>query len=239
MDFVKFDRIAVVLVGHYRTFSRLNDQYIWFFKNLANKVDYYMYVWDDPLTLTLRDISPYLGNYLKKCEIVNTNDCRSDNKIYRLSYLAAKAQKAKLKVEQDENFVYDYVVETRPDLRLRHQNDFSKHFVGLQDNEIIVEGADWLGSYDRWKEVDRKWVPSDGADTFFTTNWYFRMTSNTYNQFADRQDFYKDFKYTDFHKDLCPYFISNPQFVFSKHNDVIEGAIAVSEKDVLENNHRR
>jgi len=190
---------------------------------MAETVDYYFYTWNEngyyPHMVMPRDIEIYFGNRLKKYQIVDTSEVLSKNKICRLSYLAKKAQSAKKQVEEDEGFVYDYVIETRPDLYLGHHHPDHIEYATLKPDEILIDGA--LTASDFAIQQWTKWSPKDGIDMFRMGHWYVRMTSDTYDRFSDRFDFFNDrpVPSMNFHRIMGFYFIENTQFKLSNSVD--------------------
>lgn len=190
---------------------------------MAKTVDYYFYTWDEngyyDRKVSPRNIEIYFGKMLKKYEIVDTSSLDSKNKIYRLSYLAKKAQLAKQQVEQDEGFVYDYVVETRPDLYLGYMHPNRLKYSNLSSDEIVLDGALASSDFDTYQWT--KWTASDGLGAFSMGHWYARMTSETYDRFSDRADFFSKHPPTNlnFHQIMGLYFVKNTQFKISHSID--------------------
>ena len=218
----KFDRIAVLLVGHYRTFTICQPYMINFFNLIADTVDYYFVSWSQsdyqtsPIVQSgldtiknLRyneDINLYFGNLLKGVKLVDVNDSPYYSQtslplgLYRvinLTYLSAIAQKLKKDYEEKNNFVYDQVIETRPDLLLMRTGS-SLH--KCYNNEVIMS-----------RDIVNP--------TFHSGNWYWRSTSATNDLLANRHGFFEsiiknlDYQnrqdYDSFHSVLQSYFLKN------------------------------
>ena len=216
----KFDRIAVLLVGHYRTFPICQPYMINFFNLIADTVDYYFVSWGEsdyqtsPIVQSgldtiknLRyneDINLYFGNLLKGVKLVDVNDSPyyfqtslplGLYRVINLTYLSVIAQKLKKDYEEKNNFVYDQVIETRPDLLLfRSGSALHKCY----NNEVIM-------SRDIVNPI------------FHSGNWYWRSTSATNDLLANRYNFFESIiknsnyqqEYDSFHSVLQSYFLKN------------------------------
>jgi hypothetical protein len=192
----RFKRIAVLLVGHYRTFLLCRANMMHFFSSMAEQVDYYFVTWKksdfvtptfqrspDTKELRIADISIYFGTLLKGLEIVdeqtvsdfttpqiNNSEARGLWRHLHLSYLAKKAQQLKKDYEIANNFVYDQVIETRPDFYYTYPTN---RFYPCKDNEFILmkSGIDKIDG----------WGWGDG---------YIRTTSSTNDFLSNRHDFF-------------------------------------------------
>ena len=125
----KIERLAVMLVGQYRTFAITHKYLFEFFKNKANRVDYYFVTWptsggantrhyEELVHITDDDIVKYFVNEnLVRYKIVS--DIPKKHTYYRMAYLSNVAMNLKNEFQNSYHFVYDQVVETRPDIYLR------------------------------------------------------------------------------------------------------------------------
>lgn len=205
---MKFKRIAVVLIGYLRTFPFLNKHYHAYFHSMADQVDYILITWNRPNInsdgIIDYGVSTYFKNNLKKLVILDPDNYNfnSEDRTLKLCFLAKKGAEEKTLIEKNENFTYDYVIETRPDLYFTHRTDLN--FDQLIDNQIIALGGA------KFDNGSRKWdSESDNIDDFSLGDWYFRMNSKTYDLFSNRYEFYKNNNIdttVDFHKELKYFF---------------------------------
>ena len=122
-------KLAVILIGQYRTFAVTNKYLFEFFADKADRVDYYFVTWPttgghntryfEKLTqITDSDITKFFtAHRLVDYRIVS--DIPKKHTYYRMAYLSQIGQQLKCKTETEFNFVYDQVVETRPDVYIR------------------------------------------------------------------------------------------------------------------------
>lgn len=123
----KIDRLAVLLAGELRTWDSVCPYIFSFFECRAKQVDYFFATWNtDGINGVLRPVTPdeitspftkYKQNLIEYR--LEERIPRRPNTYYYQSWLALRANKLKREYEQDNNFVYDQVVETRPDLYIR------------------------------------------------------------------------------------------------------------------------
>ena len=217
---MKFKRIAVILIGHFRTFPYLNNHYHKFFHSMAEKVDYFVITWDRVDFYSAKRVKwtpNYFGSWLKKLIVLSDSDVDINplDRTLKLAYLAKLGTAEKIKVEKEEGFTYDYVIETRPDLYFSSKWDFN--YSDLTDNQIIMQGGMIFNTGDITEtNQPRKWnTDLDDISTFSSGDWYWRMNSITYDNFSNRYDFLNSINRditTDFHMQLAPYFVNHPQF---------------------------
>lgn len=123
------DRMAVILIGQYRTFAITSRYLFEFFASKAHTVDYYFVTWPTSGGHNTRYYEPLVrindGDITKFFDQAHLVDYRivpdipKKHTYYRMAYLSRIGQKLKKQTEQKEHFVYDQVVETRPDVYLR------------------------------------------------------------------------------------------------------------------------
>lgn len=121
------NRLAVILIGEFRTWKIASKYLINFFSARATQVDYFFVTWNvttqtkEILSVTDADIvepfNAYNGNLVdyKILEPIG----RHNTTYYNQAWLAKFGNMLKRKYEQKNNFVYDQVVETRPDCYFR------------------------------------------------------------------------------------------------------------------------
>lgn len=123
----KINKLAILIAGELRTWTDTVPYIFKFFNGQANQVDYFFVTWNvdgitgNLLPVKLDDIISPFNEYKQNLiaySIENPIERRAITYYYQ-AWLALKANELKRKHEQSNNFVYDQVVETRPDLYLR------------------------------------------------------------------------------------------------------------------------
>lgn len=226
----KFNKVAVIFVGHYRTFKMCLPNNLFFLNKLSNHIDYYFITWDkiDYTTSDYQrdgmlavgnvdpnlDIQIYFGKSLKGMKIVNSDllgvdlldtNRRGLSKLINLTYLSKIGNSLKQLYEKEHNFVYDQVIEMRPDIV--HYPDSYNHsnfFFNCSENDLVTD----FSVYNLNSESNN-----------LIGNWYWRMTSNTHDKFSQLHDFLltrmhstsKD--YQSFHTSLTEYFMANSYII--------------------------
>lgn len=129
VNILMISKLAVILIGQFRTFKITNKYLFEFFSDKAQSVDYYFVTWptsgghntryfENIVNVVDQDITDcFHGQRLIDYRIVS--DIAKKHTYYRMAYLAKIAQQLKKTKELSDNFVYDQVVETRPDVYLR------------------------------------------------------------------------------------------------------------------------
>ena len=230
----KFDRIAVVFVGHIRTLTVCLPNNRYFFNRMGKQVDYYVVTWDefdyessdyqrdDLLDMSKkvnqhRDIEVYFGSLLKGIKMISsdtldfnkisTSEYRGLWKMLNLTYLSKIGNLLKQTYEKENNFIYDQVIEMRPDIvHNPHREYKDSWFFNCKDNELVTD----LCKYNT--------LQSDSE--ILIGNWYWRMNSNTHNKFSKIHDFLINSpdtqiqKTTPFHSVLIDYFYKNPYKIY-------------------------
>lgn len=230
----KFDRIAVVFVGHIRTLTVCLPNNRYFFNRMGKQVDYYVVTWDefdyessdyqrdDLLDMSKkidqgRNIEVYFGSLLKGIKMISsdtldfnkisTSEYRGLWKMLNLTYLSKIGNLLKQTYEKENNFIYDQVIEMRPDIvHNPHREYKDSWFFNCKDNELVTD----LCKYNMQK--------SDSE--ILIGNWYWRMNSNTHNKFSKIHDFLINSpntqiqKTTPFHSVLTDYFYKNSYKIY-------------------------
>jgi len=237
----KFDRIAVVLIGHSRHLNSSNDsqhKFIKLFNRMANQVDYYILSWinqdyNTEIKTSKRFKTSWPNKFFYKLYDEDNLDFNRDHKIMKLSWLAKQAAE-QIKIVQDNlKFNYDYVIESRVDQLVEVDSFRKTDFTKLNNNEI-------LANIHRKSNKSEIWNPRfDSVETFEFDHWYFRMNPKTYLEFSDRFDFFYQKKINtmwagpilpkphkkdearelgfDYHTGLAYYFLEK-KFTFSHSN---------------------
>lgn len=173
-------RIAVLLCGEFRTWA-IASQYLFnFFRDRAEQIDYYFVTWNtttqtgEVLTVTEKDIlTPFEqhGQKIFRSAILD-QITRTHTTYENQSWLVKTANILKRETEISEGFVYDQVVETRPDIYLRRSKDKLHDWVSCVDFEY--EGGC----------PGHQHVSKDGWLTF--PDYYFRTNSYTNDLLSNR-----------------------------------------------------
>ena len=110
-------------------------------------------------------------------------------------------------VGEENNFVYDQVIEMRPDIvHNPHQRYKDSWFFKCKDNELSTDLC--------------KYNIQQTNSEILIGNWYWRMNSNTHNKFSKIHDFLISSsstqiqKTTSFHSVLIDYFYKNPYKIY-------------------------
>ena len=230
----KFDRIAVVFVGHIRTLTVCLPNNRYFFNRMGKQVDYYVVTWDefdyessdyqrdDLLDMSKkidqgRNIEVYFGSLLKGIKMISSDtldfnkisnsERRGLWKMLNLTYLSKIGNSLKQTYEKENDFIYDQVIEMRPDIvHDPHRKYKDTWFFKCKDNELVTD----LCKYNT--------LQTDSE--ILIGNWYWRMNSNTHNKFSKIYDFLINSpntqiqKTTSFHSVLIDYFYKNPYKIY-------------------------
>lgn len=235
-EYHTFDRIAVIFVGHIRTLALCLPNNRYFFNTMGKQVDYYVVTWDQfdyessdyqrdrSLDMSIkvdqrRNIEIYFGSLLKGIKVIdnntlNFNKISSSNhrglwKMLNLTYLSKIGNSLKQAYEKENNFIYDQVIEMRPDIvHNPHQEYKDSWFFKCTDNELVTD----LCKYNMQQLESESLIG----------NWYWRMNSDTHNKFSKIHDFLisnsnkqtKD--YESFHSVLTDYFYRNPYKIYKR-----------------------
>lgn len=169
------DRLAVILIGQFRTWPICASYLQNFFVSKAKQVDYFFVTWNKTstyhnglwsaaeITVTQADVLHQFKTTNVVCKILP--EIPERNTYYKMAYLAKEANKLKLQKEQEEKFIYSSVVETRPDLFLApsvHEWGECKDLMYYGDKISVINGMPFVG------------------DT------YLRTSSKTYNIVSNR-----------------------------------------------------
>lgn len=178
------NRLAVILVGELRTW-KIASQYLFkFFEENAHQVDYFFVTWNvtsqtgELVSVTDSDVlTPFqLHNKTLISYKILEPIGRHRTTFYNQAWLAKFGNILKRRHEINNNFVYDQVVETRPDFYLK-----SSHAPW-----IICKDFEYAGT-----------VPKTGKyGLSMMADCYFRSTSGTNDLIADRYYFNKSADHT-------------------------------------------
>jgi hypothetical protein len=116
-------KLAVLLIGQYRSWPTVSKYILNFFKHRATSVDYFFVTWERDWVDQLVIKDDILDNFDQNTATIKiVPDIAEINSFYRAAYLAKQANLLKKQKELSENFIYDQVVETRHDIYLRKNN---------------------------------------------------------------------------------------------------------------------
>lgn len=124
-----FKKIAVVITGELRTWQTAKTYIFNFFDNFSDCVDYYFVTWNESsdywyhpnkrlVSVTEEQItSSFSGRNLIQLRVEDILPHKNNKSIFVLkAHLSKIANVLKRRHEFNNNFVYDYVIEIRPDL---------------------------------------------------------------------------------------------------------------------------
>lgn len=178
------NRLAVILVGELRTWKTASQYLFRLFEERAHQVDYFFVTWNvtsqtgDLISVTDSDVlTPFqLHNKTLISYKILEPIGRHKTTFYNQAWLAKFGNILKRRHEINNNFVYDQVVETRPDCYFRSSNS----------PWIICKDFEYEGT-----------APKTGDHGLLSmADVYFRSTSGTNDLIADRYYFNKSADHT-------------------------------------------
>lgn len=149
-------KLAVIIAGEYRTWDICYKYLFKFFENRAEQIDYYFVTWDvtsyksrrfaEYKPVTEDDVTQYFSdkNRLVSYKIVNSEDCANSHTYTLKAYLSKIGNILKREVETANDFVYDQVVDTRPDIYFR-MSEYWNPFTSLNDSLMILGDENCTG----------------------------------------------------------------------------------------------
>jgi len=153
-----------------------------FFEDKAEQVDYFFVTWDKTETyikgiwtapiVTVTDekiIEFFNEDQTVICKVLP--DIPEIHTYYRMAYLSREANKLKKDVESKNNFVYDQVVETRPDMYLRSYPKGGLECKWPQCNDYEYNGGE---------------ISNIGHRDLFMPDCYIRTNSSTHDILSQR-----------------------------------------------------
>lgn len=215
----RFEKIAVVLIGEWRTGSVVAKYTHKFFDAMAKNVDFYIVTYDNVTLETILESYPQAVVELISRE---QNDAWPREVFLRRAALCSQA----LKLIGDKLTEYNQVVETRPDLYMRiprvmhlleckenEGTDCSIWYRPNRDGDAMV----YLTKYDDisvFKDVEDTYFYSSLDQTkpcYGASDTYIRLHPETFKRYATRYSKYKDNKnYLMKHTDTypCPHLLT-------------------------------
>lgn len=179
------NRLAVIIVGEFRTWKIASKYLFNFFSLRAHQVDYFFVTWNvtsqtgQLLTVTDSDVITPFAKHNQKCvnHFIIDPIGRHGTTFYNQAWLSKLANILKRQHELDNNFVYDQVIETRPDCYFRSTD---KEWTICKDFEY--EGA-----------CPKTWE----SGLLGVTDVYFRTSSFTNDLLSDRYRLSRSQSYYD------------------------------------------
>jgi hypothetical protein len=128
-------RLAVIIAGEYRMWPVASRYLFDYFKDRAEQTDFFFVTWthNAGTLITESDVSRYFVDQ-PATGIFLCNPIAEKHTYYKQAYLSKIGNILKRQQELRHNFVYDQVVETRPDLYIRRAHDW----LPCQDFEYVV-----------------------------------------------------------------------------------------------------
>jgi hypothetical protein len=181
----KINRMAVLLVGELRTWPIAHRYLFNLFADKAQQVDYYFVTWNtstetgQEVIVTDADVVSPFNDYnqnLVSYKIIEPIG-KQRTTFWNQSWLAKVGNILKRQHEQEQGFVYDQVVETRPDIYLRRN----------------TQNRPW----EPCKDFDYEAGMLTNNDNGFLCidDWYFRTNSFTNDLLASRYSYKKPLKH--------------------------------------------
>lgn len=132
--------LAVLLAGEFRTWEKCASYMFKFFEGQAERIDYFFATWTESSDLPNKQITQDLvkEKFIEHdknlvAQVVIPPIGRKNSTFYNQAYLAKFANVLKRENEIRNNFIYDQVVETRPDIYIRR--NVSK-WIAMKDYEF-------------------------------------------------------------------------------------------------------
>lgn len=212
-------KLAVLLIGQYRSWPTVSKYMLKFFEHRAITVDYFFVTWerdwlDQPVTTD--KILDNFDHYAATIKIVP--NVSETNSFYRAAYLAKQANLLKKQKELNENFIYDQVVETRHDMYLRKNN-----FPWIHCNDYEYNIGD-ISARDTASKINPLVIPdlyirTNSFTNDILSNRYVKsrlLTTNMVTTFNDQSDI----KFLDNHHLLADYLMENRLVqIWAKNHD--------------------
>lgn len=223
--------IAVLIAGEFRTWSKCSEYLFHFFENRAEQIDYFFATWTTSHDLPGKHISesdirnPF---NLHKKNLVGINVIpqigRKVSTFYNQAYLAKVANILKRESEIKNNFVYDQVVEVRPDIYIRPSN---RPWILLSDYEVCNCGH-MITSQNGFDAIDDVYYRSNSITNDIIANRYwYRKSPEHYTHIEQTIE-----NWHNHHTMIMEYFTLNG-IKFMKHQiDFVSPHIAVRQEAV-------
>lgn len=173
--------LAVLVAGEYRTWSSTAKYLFKLFHDRAERVDYFFVTWDtsqgQPVTRdSVQEPFDRFGKNLV-AQAVLPQIGRKVSTFYNQAYLAKFVNILKREHELKHNFVYDQVVETRPDIYMRPN---SRDWIIMNDFEVCNCGH-LMESSLGFPEIDDVYYRSNSFTNDIIANRYWhRKPANHY-----------------------------------------------------------
>lgn len=184
------NRLAVLLVGDLRLWKRASTYIFKFAETLSDNIDYYFATWDKtrdhwwPEEKSISSIRPVTEQEIREpfgnrnlidVQVVNQDQCvkREHLTIYYQSFLAKLANLAKNRYEFEHGFVYDHVIEVRPDLYLSYEQLASPEARLPVDFEYIA-GPEYVNETLPYLQLNDFYSRSSSIGNDVIANRYYR-----------------------------------------------------------------
>lgn len=180
----KYKRIAVILAGEFRTWPKAAEYLFKLFEDRAEQIDYYFVTWNvctqmgELKPVTDEDVlAPFRANNKMpyKYKVIEPIG-KHRTTFWNQAWLVKVGNILKRRTEQAEDFIYDQVIETRPDIYLRR----NPHVDWLPCKDFEYEGGRPITGEN-----------SDGWGFLTMPDFYFRTNSYTNDIVANRYSFKK------------------------------------------------
>jgi hypothetical protein len=164
-------RLAVIIAGEYRMWPVASRYLFDYFKDRAEQIDYFFVTWNlnAGMPLSELDITGYFANHhlsaFRICDVIPEK-----HTYYKQAYLSKVGNILKRQRELTDNFVYDQVIETRPDLYIRRE---FQAWIPCQDFEYVIAPTMMT-------------VEGTTPGMLFTMDFYYRSTSLTNDIISNR-----------------------------------------------------
>jgi hypothetical protein len=170
-------RLAVIVAGEYRTWDISHKYFFKTFAGRAEQIDYYFVTWDTTIASSRwnptyrpvidQDVTRYFDEQhrLVSFKIIPTESVARNHTYYLKAYLSKVGNILKREKEIQGDFIYDQVIDTRPDIYFR-LDTYPTPFYPLQDLELSTADDSSMGN--------AVWINTSGyasiVDVYLRTN---------------------------------------------------------------------
>lgn len=223
------NRLAIIVVGELRTWERCAPYTLALFDKFDWQIDYFFSSWTvnetntGPRIVTEQDIlTPFQNKNLNCVYSLHEPIGTKVTTYYNKAYLSKMGNILKRQKEIDENFVYDQVIELRPDVYYRPTNDFLKF--KLRDSQVITDGS-FFESNHKYPGTGDVYYRSTSLTNDIISNRYYHRKNNGHYSFLNDHAGYLE-KFHNHHLVLADYLLENRLTVLPTR-DIQEPHLAV------------
>ena len=222
------NRLAVIIVGELRTWERCAPYTLTLFDNVDYQVDYFFSTWTvnvtdtGPQPVTEQHIlAPFQHKNLNCVYSLHEPIGTKVTTYYNKAYLSKMGNILKRQKEIEENFVYDQVVEIRPDVYYRPHWKFFKTIVN--ESELLIDGGFFM-SHHNYPGVGDVYYRSTSLTNDIMSNRYYHRKSHSHYSYMHNTGCLE--KFHNHHLILADYILDHRLIVLPTQ-DIQEPHLAV------------